>query len=113
ASSSSTRSPIAGWSITRSVVHVGEPGGMSLGLTLGRGEERSLQLLGDRTAVPLAHGSVVDLADRRDLGRRAREEALVRVVQVGADKVLLGDLVGEVARERDHGLARDPVEASG
>ena len=59
------------------LVHVGEPVAVLRVLTFGGREERGLEFLRDRTTVSLPHGAVVDLTDRRELGSRAREEALV------------------------------------
>src|SRR5439155_8524225 len=79
----------------RSIVHVGEPAGVLLVLTLRGGEEGTLQFLRDPPPVTLADDAVVDLADRCELRGRAREEALIGVVQVGPDQVLLAHLVPE------------------
>src|SRR6185503_14625015 len=97
----------------RSRVHVGEPVRVLLGLTLRRREERALELLGDRAAGALAHHAVVDLADRRELRRGAREEGLVGVVEVAAHEILLAHRVPEIAGDSDHAVARDAVETAG
>src|SRR5688500_4310075 len=83
---------------------------VGLDLAARRGEVGLLQLLGDGARLPGADHAIVDLADRGELGRRAREEALVRDVRLGAGDALFADLVTEVARDRDHRLARDAVE---
>src|SRR5687768_156423 len=50
---------------------------VGLDLAAGSGEVRLLQLLRHRTRLSCSDHPVVDLADRRELGCRAREEALV------------------------------------
>src|SRR5690606_22066418 len=76
-------------------------------------EEQRLELLGDGAAASVADPAVVELADRRDLGRRAREEGLVRDVHLVAGDALLDHLDAEVPGDGDHGIAGDAVEAAG
>src|SRR5439155_17479416 len=96
-----------------SVVDVGPPVGVPWLLALRGGEEGILQLFGHRSAVAGPDLPVVDLADRGELRRRSREEALVRVVEIGANEVLLSNDVLTLASQGDHRPPRDPIEAPG
>src|SRR5690242_17545291 len=62
-----------------------------------RGEERLLDLAGDRPRLPVwAHQPVVHGADGHDLGRRPRQEGLVGGVEIGAQDVAHLDVEAEV-----------------
>src|SRR5688500_13837661 len=58
----------------------------------------------------LADLAIVDAAHRNDLRRGAREERLVRRVEVGADEVGLAVGVAEVAGDRAHRVLGDALE---
>src|SRR5713226_4271680 len=73
-------------------------------------EEQLLDLGRDRSARARADHAPVELADRRDLGRRAGEEGLVGDVDVVAGDAPGNDLVAELRRELDHRGARDARE---
>src|SRR5438105_3409867 len=70
----STRVP--GSDSDTSVVHGREPALVLVDVAPRGGEERLLDLLGDGAPPVGAHGAVVDLVDRADLGGRAGEERL-------------------------------------
>src|SRR5581483_930011 len=71
-------------------------------------EIRLLQL--DRHRTGRADDVVVDLADRRHLGRGADHEHLVCEVEIGSDERLLDDAVAEILRDLDDRVARYPDE---
>src|SRR6266566_9673947 len=81
-----------------------EPLRPALAAPANRVEVRLLELERDLTD---ADDVVVDLADRRHLGGRARHEDLVCEVEVGADQVLRDDLVAEILRDLRHAVPRD------
>src|SRR3954469_15592868 len=70
-------------------------------------EERALDLLGDRPARARTELDAVELADRRDLGRRAGEERFVGDVDLVARDALFDQLQPEVFADREHRVARD------
>ena len=72
--------------------------------------EDRLDLGRDRAARAVADRQVVDLADRRQLGRGAGHEDLVGAVELAARDVALDDLVALVAQDLDRGRAVDALE---
>src|SRR2546421_5799314 len=64
------------------LVDVGEPARVPVDIAARRGEERLLDLLGDRAAPVGDDGAVIDLLDRADLRCGPGEEGLVGRVQV-------------------------------
>src|SRR5438046_7722457 len=60
----------------------------------------------------LADLAVVDRAHGNDLGGSAGEERLLDGVEVAPEQVGLRDLVAQVARDRDHRVARDAFEGA-
>src|SRR5438552_3049380 len=73
-------------------------------------EKHRLQLLSDRSALARTDGTVVKLADRRDLGRGAGEERLVRDVELVARDAALDYRNPELCCEGDDSASRDAIE---
>jgi hypothetical protein len=72
--------------------------------------EDPLDAARDVAGLARADRVVVDLADRRQLGRGSRHEDLVREVQLAAGDVALDDRVPEVAGDLDRRQAVDAAE---
>src|SRR5579862_384597 len=73
-------------------------------------EERRLDLLGDRPARSAADRAAVELADRRDFRRGAREERFVGDVDVVAREARLLARDAEIRADRLHAAPRDSVQ---
>jgi len=73
-------------------------------------EKSLLQFRRDRPALPLADDAIVELANRRHLGRGAGEESLVRDVDLIARDALRHDGDSQVAGDTDDRIARDALE---
>ena len=80
--------------------------------TVQGGEERLLDLLGDRPRSAITHHPVVDCPDRHQLRGRAGKKCLVGRVEVGPDDRLIGHRVAEVAGDRLDRLLGDSLEGS-
>src|SRR4029078_3676542 len=76
-------------------------------------EERFLQLLGDRSALAAADGSVVELAYRCYFRRGAGEEDLVGAIDLVPGDALGNQRQAEIPRDADHGVASDSLEGGG
>src|SRR5207302_539640 len=88
-----------------------EPARILLQVATDGSVEDLLDLLRERPGV--SDDAVVDLAHGCYLGRRPAHEHLVGGVQVRSDELGLMDADPEVARDLDHGVARDPDERPG
>src|SRR4051812_5197364 len=108
AKKSSRRFEAGSWS-RRSGPHGGEPRSVPLIPPVHRAVEHVLELLRHRPPAVGGQGPVVHLADRRHLGGRAGEEALIRRVQVEPGEVALGHLVALVPGDGDDRIAGDAV----
>jgi hypothetical protein len=74
-----------------SAIHQGQPIGVLLAAPVHLVEVQRLEALGDGTRAAVADDASVHLADGRDLGRGAREEAFVGDVDLVAGDALLLD----------------------
>src|SRR6266567_4967902 len=73
-------------------------------------EEHLLQFLGNRSALARTDGTVVELADRRDLRCGTGEERLVGDVELVARDAALDYRNPEFRRKRDDRASRDAIE---
>src|SRR2546426_6748722 len=92
---------------------VREPGAVALLAAAHDREEDILQAAGDRPRRAVADAPVVELADRRHLGRRAREERLVREVDLVAREALLARRDAHVDEQAEDRVAGDAAEHGG
>ena len=89
------------------------PGRASCGRRELTGDRPPVEILsgaGHRSGLPLADGSIVNLADRGDFGGRPGEEYLVGVVEVAALERRLAYFVTLVGEQSHDTATGDPVE---
>src|SRR3989442_2810486 len=92
------------------LLEVREPGAVALLAPANHGEEEVLQAARDRSRRAVADAPVVELADRRHLGRRAGEERLVRQVDLVAREALLARRETQVGEQPEDRVSGDAAE---